>query len=106
MPKIKLLAIALILTSCIFSDDGDILEKGIINKLEGFEPDIYIIEPDTNQAMGFAVTGMPDHLPNDNLPDEFKEDSLRVHFEGEIVEVSDQERLPAPPMILHEIRKE
>lgn len=53
----------------------------------------------------FALTGLPEYMPENNLPDEFKHEGLRVLFSGEILPLPPNVDLVARPLILTHIQK-
>lgn len=79
--------------------------EGTIKILEDFQPSLYVVIPDSNHSIAFALSGLPEFLPPENLPDEFKKSGLRVTFNGEIVNIPPEVRLPAVPLRLVGIKK-
>lgn len=101
-PEYRLAAIPLKLTSI---NRTDMIKdaNGIIKRLAGFQPPLYVVTPDFNTATGFALNGAL--LPPDNLPDEFKQDGLKVSFSGVIVPIPPELRMVAGPLKLSSIKK-
>jgi len=79
--------------------------RGRIRELNRGPSIIYLAVPDYQPIAPFALNGFPDYLPPDNLPEEFKQDSLRINFSGEIVQLPANIDPIARPLRLTEIEK-